>query len=85
MGPVLHGNFIRGKTHLTFSHSFNHLLFHTESDISITEEDCKMSEWSEEEWLAGSKQRWFFFFFNWHYHSENVNVKLKPEHGIHKG
>lgn len=49
MSPILHVNFGRGKTHLGVSHSFNHLLFHTESDITITEEDCKMNEKSEEE------------------------------------
>lgn len=44
MSLVLRGNFVRGKTHLSVSQSFNNLLFHRESDISITEEDCKMNE-----------------------------------------
>lgn len=44
LSPVLHGNFVRGKTHLGVSLSFNHLFFHTESDITISEKDCKMHE-----------------------------------------
>lgn len=43
MAPV-HGNFVRSKTHLRISCSFNHLLFHTESDINIAEDKCKMDK-----------------------------------------
>lgn len=46
MAPV-HGNFVRGETHLRSSRSFNHLFFLTKSDINRAEEGCKMNEESE--------------------------------------